>query len=636
MKKTIPYLFEESVKKFANNIFLWEKPDDKYIGTTYAEVKKSVYKLASGLIAYGIQKGDNIALIAEGRNDWVISELAILYAGAADVPLSVKLLEAADLKFRLKHSESKMIFVSGKQYKKIREIKNELPKLEKIVLLDPIEKYEEDEIHIENICKKGENYFDDKNISFDDIWQNVEENDVANISYTSGTTADPKGIMLSHRNYTANVDQGSGLFEVLESFITLLILPWDHSFAHTVGIYTIMKNGASLASIKVGKTANETLRNIPINIKEIKPTFLLTVPALAKNFKKNIEKGIREKGAFVEMLFKTAMKLAYDFNGNGWNHAKGIKKLNKALLWIFDKIIFKKVREGFGGNLKFFVGGGALLDVELQKFFYAVGMPMYQGYGLSESSPVISSNNPDEHKFGTSGKIVENLECKICDEKGNSLLKGETGEIVVKGENIMLGYWENETTTKETLKDGWLHTGDLGYFDKDDFLVVLGRFKSLLISGDGEKYSPEGIEEAMVEQSKYIDQVMLYNNQNSYTVGLFVLNKEAIKRFLKEKNINIESEKSFEIVLKLLRDERNEYYKGGKYADMFSERWLPSSFAILDEAFSEQNRMMNSTMKMVRKKITEKYKDRIELMYTTEAKDVFNEKNFNALREVLC
>jgi acyl-CoA synthetase (AMP-forming)/AMP-acid ligase II len=261
----------------------------------------------------------------------------------------------------------------------------------------------------------------------------VQENDPANICYTSGTTADPKGIVLTHRNYTANVEQASGLLPIPQHYVSLLILPWDHSFAHTAGIYTLMKNGASLASTQIGRTPMESLRNIPLNIRESRPVFLLSVPSLAQNFRKNIEKGIRQKGKRAEKLFQQALKAAYRYNGLGHNRGKGLRALYKPLIGLYDKILFSKIRENFGGRLEFFIGGGALLDIELQKFFYALGIPMLQGYGLSEASPIISANVPKCHKLGSSGQIAPNVKVKICDENGREIPAGQKGEIVVQG-----------------------------------------------------------------------------------------------------------------------------------------------------------------------------------------------------------
>jgi long-chain acyl-CoA synthetase len=360
---------------------------------------------------------------------------------------------------------------------------------------------------------------------------------------------------------------------------------------------------------------------------------MMSVPALSKNFRKNIEKGIQAKGSFTEKLYNRALKTAYAYNGDGWNKGQGWRVFLKPMVALYDRLIFSKIRENFGGNLKFFIGGGALLDIELQRFFSAIGIPVYQGYGLTEASPIISANSPYAVKFGSSGKIVAHLEAKIVDSDGLELPKGQKGEIIVKGGNVMKGYWNNPKATSETIVDGWLHTGDMGYMSEDGFLYVLGRFKSLLIGNDGEKYSPEGIEEAIVDQSPIIDQAMLYNNQNPYTVGLFVPNIPEIKRQLEKLGIEYNSEAGYQKTLELIRQEVDQYKKGGKYENMFPERWLPACIGILPEAFTEQNHMLNSTMKMVRGKITENYGSMISFLYTPDAKNIVNQQNIGSLQK---
>ena len=635
MKRTIPVLFEESVKKYSQNILVWEKVGKQYEGITFQNIHKSVFNFAIGLIKLGIKKGDRVALLAEGRSEWLISELSCLYLGGIDVPLSVKLNEPNELKFRINHSGCKYIITSQRQLEKIREIKSELKDLDTIIVIGSEGKLQEKEVSYSTIIENGENSYSEMESEFNKIWNSIENNDIANISYTSGTTADPKGIMLSHRNYTANVEQAGTLIDVPEWYCSLLILPWDHSFAHTVGLYTLIQNGASMAVVELGKTLIETLKNIPKNIKEIRPTFLLSVPALAKNFRKNIEKGISDKGPKVERLFNKALNTAYKYNGTGWDKGKGSKAFLKPILWLYDKVLFSKIREGFGGRLEFFIGGGALLDIDLQKFFYAIGIPMYQGYGLSEAAPIISSNAPHRHKMGSSGFLVKNLELKICDGEGNELPDGEKGEIVVRGENVMLGYWKNEKASNETLKEGWLYTGDMGFMDSDGFLYVLGRFKSLLIGNDGEKFSPEGIEEAMVEQSPFIEQCMLYNNQNNYTAGLIVPDKSFIKKWAKENNIDLDKKEGKTILLDEIQNQINEYLKGGQYETMFPHRWLPAAIAILDEAFTEENKLMNSTMKVVRGKVVERFQKQLDTLYEPEGKNIKIEMNYLALKNLL-
>lgn len=632
MEKTIPNLFENSSKRFSNNPLIYEKKSGKYNPTTFQEIRTEVHQLAGGLLDLGLKKEDKVILLSEGRKEWLTSEMALLYLGAVVVPLSIKLNEPSDLKFRIEHSESRFAIVSARQAEKLREIIKDIPSFEKLIILDDLEELRENEIEYSKLLKNGKKTDNQQIIN---ITKEIKQDDVAVISYTSGTTADPKGIMLTHRNFTANVEQAESLFDIPEWYTTLLILPWDHSFAHTVGLYTIILNGASISVVDPGKSGLDTLRNIPINIKETRPVFLLSVPALASNFRKNIEAGIIQKGEKAHKLFKHAMKLAYAYNKEGHNKGRGLTVLYKPLLALYDKILFSKIREGFGGRLKFFVGGGALLDIELQRFFYALGMPMYQGYGLTEAAPVISSNSPKDHKLGTSGKAVDKLEVKILDDKGNELPQGEKGEIVVKGENVMAGYWKNENATYESIHQGWLHTGDMGYFDEDGYLMVLGRFKSLLISNDGEKYSPEGIEEALIQQSKYIDQCMLYNNQDAYTVGLIVANQVAINSLIKTSGLEPASEAAIDLALQTIKEEIKKYFKGGEFENMFPERWLPAAIGILPEAFSEDNRMINSTMKMVRNTVVHTYKDILHFLYTPNGKEIKNEMNQSNMRNLL-
>lgn len=633
--KSLIQFFEESAEKYSSNVYMWEKPQDKYEGTTYNEAKKQVYEFAAGLINLGIKKGDRLSLISEGRNSWVLGELGILYAGAVNVPLSVK-LTPEEIKFRINHSESKMILTSSIQAQKLRTVIDDCKTVEKIIHLDTQEEYSDKEIHFNEVRKIGREWLEkpENKTKFEKIFTGIKPSDFANICYTSGTTADPKGIILTHGNYVTNVYQSYSLMDIPSFYKTLLLLPWDHSFGHTCGIYAFMGKGASIASVKTGKTPMETLRNLPSCLKEIKPNLLMSVPAIAKNFRKNIEKGIKEKGKMAEILFNHAIKISYSYNKEGWNKGHGLQKIKKPLIDLYDKILFKKIRENFGGELDYFIGGGALLDIELQRFFYALRIPMYQGYGLSEASPVISSNSTGRHRLGSSGVLVNNMDLKICDDDGRELPLGQKGEIVIKGGNVMHGYWKNDAATRDTIKDGWLYTGDMGYMTKEGFLYVLGRFKSLLIADDGEKFSPEGIEEAVSEQSKYIDQCMLYNNQRPYTVALVVPNQHALKVYLEEKNLTADSDEGKRAITTLLENEVNEYRTNGKYGNMFPQRWLPFAIGILEEGFNEDNGLMNSTMKIVRGKIMDKYTDLIEYLYTSNAKDASNERNIEEIEKM--
>ena len=633
-KLTIIDFVEKYVKKYSKSTFLWEKNLDTNVWepTTYEDTLKQAKRIAAGLMALGVEKGEKVSYLSEGRNLWVIGELGVLYAGAVNVPLSIKLEESNDLVFRVKHSDSKYIITSKFQLPKIRKILPECPMVEKVIIFDEISDMKENEIHIDEIMKMGDKFLAENHDAFVERYSSIGPDDYANISYTSGTTADPKGILLTHRNYTANVEQAHSVIGVEENDRMLIILPLDHCFAHVAGFYTMMSYGASIGTVPSGKSGKEALRNIPSSIKELKPNVMLSVPTLAKSFKKTIETTIKKSGPTVEKLYNFALKNAIAYNKEGYNKGtEFVDIFRKPLMALFDKIIFKKVREGLGGEMKFFVGGGALLDIDLQRYYYAIGIPMYQGYGLSEATPIISANSPQKHIFGSSGKVVQPMEIKILDADGVEQPFGVKGEICIKGENVMAGYWKNPKSTADTVVDGWLHTGDMGYMRDSEMLYVVGRFKSLLISADGEKYSPEGIEENLVENSKYIDGAILHNSQDPYTIALVTPNKEALKAYAKELGLDPASHEAKVKMLEKIQEEVNAYRKGGRLFGAFPERWLPAAVCVLPEPWTEQNHFLNSSMKVVRGRVEEAYKANMDYAYTPEGKNIVNDMNLASL-----
>ncbi|MBQ3439971.1 MAG: AMP-binding protein [Bacteroidales bacterium] len=637
-RPTIIDFVEKYSRQFADHVYLREKVDGTWREITQEQTRNEAYRIGAGLISLGLKKGDKIALLSESRAMWIMAELGALYAGATDVPLSVNLGEGKDLVFRINHSESKWIFVSGNHLPKIRAILPECPDVEKVIVFDDnafdYEKLGEKEIRMSEIQKMGDEFLKAHMDEFVARYQSIGPDDYANISYTSGTTADPKGILLTHRNYTANVAQGNSVISIGENEVMLIILPLDHCFAHVAGMYTMMYYGGSIAFVPIGKNALATLRNVPAAIAETRPHVMLSVPALARNFKKNIEGGIKKQGPKVEKLFNFALQNAIKYNKEYYNRGTGGTFWRKPLVDLFDKILFKKVRESFGGRMKFFVGGGALLDIELQRFFCAVGMPMFQGYGLTEATPIICANSAGHARFGSSGRLVKPMDCVILDAEGKEVPHGTRGEIVIRGENVMAGYWKNPKATADTVIDGWLHTGDMGYICPEDpeFLYVVGRFKSLLISSDGEKYSPEGFEDNLTETSKYVNACVLHNNQNPYCVALIVPDKAALKEAVEAKGLDAASVEGRKAMLDIIQAEVDTYKKGGKHEGMFPERWLPTAIGICDEEFTIANKMMNSTMKIVRGKVEEHYASLLDYLYTAEGKDIRNSRNVEALK----
>ena len=633
-RPTIIDFVEQYTAKYGDETFLREKVDGVWKETSFNTTREEAHILAAGFMSMGLEKGDKVALISEGRNYWIFSELGILYAGAVNVPLSFKLESDTDLTFRINHSDARFVIASQTQIDKIRRVIDRCPKVEKVIVMDPIE-LKDGEIYIGDIMEAGKEYLKEHQDLLLERMASVGPDDYANISYTSGTTADPKGILLTHRNYTANVDQALSVISIDRGDVMLIILPLDHCFAHVAGFYVMMKCGGSIATVPCGKSTVSLLKNIPTAIKEVRPHVLLSVPTLSRNFKKSFDSAIKKSGSFVEKLYEFGIKNAETYNREYYNAGKPCWKMwwRKPINAVIDKLVFSKVREGFGGRIKLFVGGGALLDIELQRYYCAIGMPVFQGYGLSEATPVICSNSMGHARFGSSGRVVKPMDIKICDEDGKEIPNGETGEIVIRGENVMAGYWKNPEATAKTIVDGWLHTGDRGYICKEDpeYLYVTGRFKSLLIASDGEKYSPEGYEDSLADGSKFIETSMLYNNQSPYTVVLVIPNKTLLAEEVKKAGLDPGSLEGKKAQLAIIKEEVDAYRPGGRRAGMFPERWLPASVIVGDTPFTEQNGMLNTTMKMVRGKVEKFYADRIEYAMTVEGKDIMNQKNIDSL-----
>ena len=636
--RTVISLLESASEKYHNKPYTSEKTEKGWESKTFNQVNLESDYFAVSLINNGFNKDNKIAILAEGRINWIIAEFGILKNRCISVPLSIKLLPD-EILFRLIHSDSKAIVTSKNNIEKIFRIYDKLPDGFKIFYIDKSDddlekimvKYKFDSNNLlifNNLLELGKQNYEQQKSNLEKIKSQINENDIVNISYTSGTTGNPKGIMLSHLNYYSNSIDADLHFKLPEFYKTLLILPLDHSFAHTVGIYISLLKGINISFVDSRGGGLNTLKNIPINLKEVNPNFLLTVPALTGNFMNKIKDGIQQKGKFINGIFNSGLKAAQKINRNGYNKSKNIfaNFINFFPYFLAKQLIFKKVKTIFGNDIKFFVGGGALLDINQQNFYYSIGVPVFQGYGLTESSPIISANTIDEHKLGSSGRIIPNIECFILDDEYKHLGKNKKGQIVIKGYNVMHGYYKNTDATAEVLKNDMLFTGDLGYIDNDDFLYVVGREKALLISEDGEKYSPEEIEESIVNTSEIIQQVMLYNDHKSKTTCLITLNNAKIQNLISDKNIN-----SPEQLLEIIADD---LFKIKKSKNTFPLKWLPSTFQIIEELFSEENKMINSTMKMVRYKITETYIDIINYMYSKEGANFKNQKNIDVLKKM--
>ncbi len=641
MKQTILDQLAESTRKYPDFKVFYDKTTGEWKGITFKELEQKSDFVAASLLELGYNQQSKFGILSEGRINWIVAELGVHKIRAIAVPLSVKLLPE-EIIFRMNHSEADAIFVSANYADKVLSIAKDLKPDFKFIFFDKGDNRIEKAIEKYNIDRKNILYYDDLMALASDAYQkhkdlleqlraSVQEDDVTVIIYTSGTTGDPKGVMLTQKNFWNNAYWAYKHFRGFPQFCkSLVILPIDHSFAHTAQIYTAIIIPYTVYFLDSRGGGTQAIRNIPINLREVKPYFLLTVPALTGNFMKKINEQIRQQPKFVQWLFKVGLEAGMKKIGDAWKNRPNF--IERAFLslphGIANMLIFSKIRKSFG-NYKFSISGGAYLDPYQQQFFAAIGMRIYQGYGLSENSPIISTNGPYLWKIGTTGHPLPVVKVKIINN-GKEMGPNQKGEIVVSGPCVMKGYYKNPEATAKTIRDGWLYTGDIGYIDEDGFLVVSGREKALLISQDGEKYSPEEIEETIMSYSPFVNQIMLYNEHFKYTVAIITLDLQYLKEYLKaHKNITPEH------LLKVITDSLMSFRKNRNLKNKFPSRWLPSVFAIVPEPFSEENKMLNSTMKIIRHRIVEAYHDLIEIMKNDETKNQIIDYNLKTLEKLM-
>jgi long-chain acyl-CoA synthetase len=647
---TVIGLLHWGAEHWGDKPYLGNKQGSQWRRYSFREADRLSSAFALSLIRLGFKQGENIAILSEGRASWVLSEFGLLKAGCVSVPLSTKLLPD-ELLFRLDHSESRALFVSENNFQKGAELLGRVKRKISLVCISP------QNSHTEELVKKfglrpGEDfyYYDDLLAQGEkltagegealvrrlgDIEKGLSADDTVTICYTSGTTGNPKGIMLSHRNYLHNAENAAQVVKVKPDWKNLIMLPLDHSFAHTVGLYIFIFWGLTIYFPDSQGGPLAALRNLSKNLAELNPDFLLTVPALSGNFMKKMIQGVQAKGPFIYGIFERGLRAGIKRAGNGYNKPPLGTRIANFFPWaLAELLVFPRLRRFFGGDIKFCIGGGALLEIKQQEFFNAVGVPIYQGYGLTENSPIICANSAEKHKFGTSGVIIPNLDVRIMKDDATECKTGEIGQIVTRGGSVMKGYYKNPEATAEILREGWLWSGDLGYKDGDGFLVVTGREKALLIAEDGEKYSPETIEEAVIDSSRLVNQIMAYNEQCKFTSALITLNVDELKEALTAAGISGTADADLDRIIGLVRDDLGAFKDKGQYADI-PARWRPASFAIIAEPFGEDHGLVNSTMKLVRHKVRDFYRRRIDEIYAVPAPQPLLPGNREALRAIL-
>lgn len=586
---TIFEAFSQSALKHSNKIALMYRREGKYVGISYKELIDSVEAVAEGGKRLGIGKGDRIGILSYNRPEWVIADLAVLKIGGIVVPV-YHTLPPSHVKHIINDSNAKLIFVENVLLLDlVRGIKDECPTLKNVVVFEsPKPIAEHGILHFDSLKQKKRQSAPSEEAC------SISPDDTATIVYTSGSTGDPKGVILTHRNIISNALSVKRKFRVTSEDLFLSFLPLCHMFERTCAYYTTLLAGGTIAYVKDISTVAEDIR-------EIRPTILITVPRLIEKIYESVEKRVSD-GLFIRRGFVRLAVKRLNHYANLKHRGVRIPFLLKIRRPLYDVLVASKFRRIAGGRLRALSCGGAPLDRKISKLLYILGFNIVEGYGLTEASPVVCSNTVEENELGTVGKPLDGVEVKI----------GENDEILVRGPNVMAGYFNMPKETERAIdKDGWLHTGDQGRFDEKGNLTITGRIKEIIVTSYGKNIVPAPIE-MEIARSKYIDQIMLCGDKRKHIAALIVPSKESVVSYAEERGIPFDDYRSLlqtDDIKDLIASEiEKSSFELAPYEKI-------KAFTLLAEPFTVEDEMLTPILKLRRTKIASKYSGLIDRMY---------------------
>jgi long-chain acyl-CoA synthetase len=589
---TINQMVQNTIGQHGSKTALSHKVDKVYQDISYATLAERIKHFCLGLTELGMQKGDRVALLSENRPEWAITDLATLAGGGVTVPM-FSTLTSAQVEYIVRDSGAKILCVSSeRQLQKIKDWDANVPtSLQHIVIFDELQ---DDSVRtFDQVCELGQQV-ENGDQAYQQASDAVEPDDLASIIYTSGTTGDPKGAMLTHSNFMSNVQAATGVVTITPDDIFLSFLPLSHVFERMGGHYLPLSSGATIAYA-------ESLFTIRQDMQDVRPTIMMSVPRLYEGMHERILRSVKEGSPTKQKIFHWSVGV-----GSKVSQAIQQKKKPSPILSlkasVANKLVFEKLKAVTGGRLRFFVSGGAPLSKAIAEFFHAAGILILEGYGLTETSPVICVNRPDQWKFGTVGPMIPGIEMKIA----------EDGEILSRGPHIMQGYFNKPSDTAEAIDpDGWFHTGDIGEVDEEGFLTITDRKKNILVLSNGKNVAPQPIENQL-KQSPYISEIMLLGDQRSTVSALIVPSFDELKEFAAEQQLEAEDIPALlqtQEVQRLIRSEINQY--SADFADFERVR----RFTLVAEEFSEKSGEMTPTLKLKRSVVMENHKAAIDQMY---------------------
>jgi long-chain acyl-CoA synthetase len=590
MSETIPRLFLHLTKSYPKPDMLLYKKDGRYVPISTEEFRNKVSRLALGLHTLGVKSGDKVVLLADNSPDWTIADYAVLSLGGITVPVYTSLVPE-QIKYIINDSDAKVVVVSGpKLWEKVRVIKNELPQVNHFITFES--QASEGLLPQAAIQEVGDQIQKESPDFFEKLALAVKPEDIASIIYTSGTTGIPKGVMLTHGNFVSNVKTLASLIEFNEKDTSLSFLPISHVLERLV-IFAFLSKGVSIAYAKSVETVAD-------NLVEVRPSLMVSVPRLFEKIYAKVMDTVLAGSSLKKKIFFWAIKVGREYREKSFRHLPVPAGLRRRA-GLAHKLVFSKILEKTGGRVKFFVSGGAPLSKEIAEFFFALGLVVLEGYGLTESSPVIAVNTFENLKFGTVGKPIPGVEVKIAAD----------GEILARGPNIMKGYYKKDDETREALAEGWLHTGDIGHLDDEGFLVITDRKKDLIVTSGGKNIAPQPIEN-LLKQNPYILNAVVVGGNRKFVAALIVPNFEKLESYARLKNIPFANQKDLiqhEAIIQFMREEVS------RITPHLAPYEKVKRIALLDRDFEIERGEITPTLKVKRSIVEEKYRGLIDSLY---------------------
>lgn len=594
--RSLPQMLQKTADRYADRPALSYKRSGSYVPLNYQQFYLRMLMTARGLRKAGMRPGDKVSIFSENRTGWAIADLGIQAAGGASVPIYAT-NTGAQAAFIINHCDARIVFVSGRSaYEKLLGVRDQLPRLDMIVSFDRFLGHRQLPVYTLNqLSEVSHPLTDTEKQQIESEIEEIAPDSLATIIYTSGTTGDPKGVMLSQHNLISNAINGLKHLDAVNSDDTFLsFLPLSHVLERTAGYHCPLITGCHIAFA-------ENVNTVIDNILEIRPTVMVSVPRLFEKIHSRIYEGVHQSTPLKRRLFHRAIEVGRQYVEKHYGE-KRCSRLLRFRYRLYDRLVFRKIRARFGGRLRFFISGGAPLDKAINEFMWIIGMPVFEGYGLTETSPVVTVNSLRENRFGSVGRPIPQTQIKLADDN----------ELLIKGPLVMPGYYRDTDQTRASFTDdGWFRSGDIARIDDDGYLFIVDRKKEIIITAGGKNIPPQPLENAL-KLDKYISQAFIYGDRKPYLVALITPNLERLIELARREKLPYLA--TDELVtnrrVKELYRERIEQFNRSQPSYQTIKK-----FSLLPRDFSIEGGELTPTLKQKRKEIYEIHKDQIEQLY---------------------